>query len=102
MIRVRVTRAEQEQGITCVVKKLRAAGIPVRQSGEQIRLCPEWDASPEGFEESDRIIGHGRLDWMEYKSTGTVEFVYQPPARKDVIDVDARIIEDVPRLKGNT
>lgn len=108
MIRCVVTRADSDQGLIAVVKKLRAAGIPARASGNDIRLCQVWEGASQDTLVGGRCIGYGRLEWTEDSRTHDVEFRYYQPPRmgkygpivedENVIDVEAREIIDTPLI----
>ena len=104
MIECFVTAEDVQRGIQHVVIKLRAAGIPVRMSYDNIRLCQEWDVRDKTMiSEGDRVIGYGRLEAVDDVLTMGRMFRYWSPVPQsdpNTIDVEAREIRDVPLLKG--
>lgn len=90
MITVEITIADvQRGGVYSVVRKLREVGIPVRVGpGKEVRLCPVWNA------EGTRLIGRGFM--MRTDEMDRIVYDYEPPTDKgsNVIDVEARVIED--------
>lgn len=94
MIRCVITYEVQFRGVEFVVARLREAGIPVRVSGQTIRLCQEWAGADAAVFGSGQVVGYGRLECQENFGDRTVEFRYHPPADPNVIDIEAREIID--------
>lgn len=98
MITVEITIADvQLGGVYSVVRKLRDGGIPVRVGPDQeVRLCPVWNA------EGTRLIGRGAIVCTE--EWDRVVYDYEPPIDKgsNVIDVEARVVEDHLQLEDKS
>lgn len=96
MITVEITIADvQLGGVYSVVRKLREGGIPVRVGpDDEVRLCPVWNA------DGTRLIGRGAM--VCRKELDRVVYDYQPPIDKgsDIIDVEARVVEDHLQLEN--
>ncbi len=108
--------------LRAICKKLRDAGIPVREDGRGLRLLDEWSVvDPDKFNsETDYIIGRGVLTVFDDYRTNERVYDYRQPVPKarptprprpkyaeywedelddDVIDVEAREIKDVPLIE---
>jgi hypothetical protein len=108
MIEVTITTEElvrlrgQSEVEHYVLKKLRAAGIPVRYSFGDLRLCEAWSA------DGNRRLGYGKLVMECTRFDEALLFHYTPPVDENVIDIEAREVNDVPKIKrisstkGNT
>lgn len=86
-------------GMYSVVSKLRHNGIPVRVGPDQeVRLCPVWNA------EGTRVIGRGNLTVVRDQMQNRLVYEYEPPVDtgSNVIDVEARVIEDVPQIEDKS
>lgn len=96
MITVEITIADVTLGgVYSVVRKLREGGIPVRVGPDnEVRLCPVWNA------EGNRLIGRGAIVCTE--DLDRIVYDYEPPIDKgsNVIDVEARVIEDYLQLEN--
>lgn len=118
---VRIGDEEFRSGnLRAICKKLRDAGIPVREDGRGIRLLDEWSVvDPDNFNsETDYSLGRGVLTVTEDYNNRQRVYDYRPPVPKarpaprprpkyaeyweddaDVIDVEAREIKDVPLIE---
>jgi hypothetical protein len=97
MIRVEITAHDcVAGGVHGVVLKLRQAGIPVRVGpNNEVRPCPVWNAA------GTRLIGKGRFTITQDRARNSVVYEYEPQIdsfEANVIDVEARVVQDAPRL----
>lgn len=100
MIKVEITIDDYSRGgVYSVVRKLRDGGIPARVGPDmEVRLCPVWN--PEGT----RLIGRGDLTVVRDQMQKRLVYEYEPPIDKgsNVIDVEARIVEDVLQIESKS